>query len=160
MRSLTTAQTIIRDVLIYCARRRRTVTYDDLAEIAGKRLRGPWKDLDAITKAEGEAGRPDLTWVAVKKKTGLPAKYMGRELIRKDERRVGEYRRDLESLYQFWERIARDDSALRLLERERDAAFDSRRESGDRPCSDSFDRQDQDDQDFVDAITDWDWDEK
>jgi hypothetical protein len=44
-----------------------------LGDRAGIRVRGPWKGvLDAISKEEANSGRPDITFVVINKKTGLP----------------------------------------------------------------------------------------
>lgn len=155
MRSLTSTQTIIRDVLIYCARRRCAITYGDLAEIAGKRPRGPWStDFDAIRKAEIESGRPDLTWLVVSETAGLPRTYTGKRFDPKDEERIGLYRNDCERVYEFWARDARSTGSEELQ-----PAVDIAMETGRRPCS-AADRQEREDQDFVDAVTDWDWDDE
>ncbi len=156
MRQLTSMQRIVRDFLIYRARRRSTVTYGELGGDVGRPARGPWAtDFDAIRKAETEAGRPDPTWLVVSETTGLPRTYMGTRLDPKDEERIGLYRNDCERIYEFWAGRARSIGSEELQ-----PAVDIAMETGRRPCSAAADRQEREDQDFIDAVSDWDWNDE
>ena len=162
MKQLTNIQRIIRDFLIYCARRESTITYGELGDNVGRTARGPWTtDLCAITDYEAMCGRPDLTLVVVSKETGLPTRYQGKRFDRKDENMAALYRKDLGGLFEFWSKRRRGggyppECGMR----------NSRAEIGgdrDRPLRKTAIRrreQEREDQDFIDAITDWDWDDR
>lgn len=161
MRQLTSMQRIVRDFLIYRARRRSTVTYGELGGDVGRPARGPWAtDFDAIRKAETEAGRPDPTWLVVSETTGLPRMYMGTRLDPRDDERVNLYRNDRERVYEFWAKTAPGSGALSTGSAELEPAVDIAMETGRRPCSAATDRQEREDQDFIDAVSDWDWNDE
>lgn len=160
MKQLTNIQRIIRDFLIYCARRESTITYGELGDNVGRTARGPWTaDLCAITDYEVACGRPDLTLVVVSKETGLPTRYQGKRFDRKDENMAALYRKDLGGLFEFWSKRRRGGAyplECGLLDKRPEIAND-----GDQPLRMTVvSRQEREDQDFIDAITDWDWDDR
>ena len=145
---------IIRDALIYCARRRTTITYGDLGDLVGRTSRGPWADLYRIKEREKKSGKPDLTLLVVSSRTGLPTKYRGKPLHRDDRKQVEMYRKDREHVYRCWGKDGRgvsrssepDTTAAR-------AAFlkEARRQS----LTVAASPQEKEDQDFIDAISVW-----
>ena len=157
MKRLTNIQRIIRDFLIYCARRESTISYGELGANVGRTARGPWTaDLCAIRDYEAVCGRPDLTLVVVSKKTDLPTIYMDKKFDKKDEQLAACYRRDLDRLFGFWGKDGRDASRPSGPEATAaKAAFlkEARRQS----LAVAASPQEKEDQDFIDAITDWDW---
>jgi hypothetical protein len=64
----------IRLSLVNVARQRQTITYATLAGKLGmKSPQGPWKAvLDELSKRETADGRPDITYILVRKGTGYP----------------------------------------------------------------------------------------
>lgn len=107
MSALTEKQKIIRDILVCCARRRRTITYGALGleDNVGRTARGPWTtDLGAIRDEEVKAGRPDISLTVVSQTTHLPRMYRGKELDPNDKKRVKIYKRDLDRIYEYWEK--------------------------------------------------------
>lgn len=164
MERLTNIQRIIRDFLIYCARRESTITYGELGANVGRMARGPWTaDLCAITDYEAMCGRPDLTLVVVSEKTGFPTRYQGKRFDRKDENMAALYRKDLGGLFELWSKRRRGgayppecglrDKECGLRDKRSEIAND-----GDQPLRmTTVSRQEREDQDFIDAITDWDW---
>ena len=157
MKRLTNIQRIIRDFLIYCARRESTITYGELGVNVGRTVRGPWiADLCAITDYEAMCGRPDLTLVVVSKETGFPTRYMNKKFDTGGKQLVACYRRDLERLFGFWGKRGREQASRpehTLQDKRPEIANDS-----DLPLSmAAVSRQVRENQDFIDAITDWDW---
>jgi hypothetical protein len=68
-----TRQKLISDALLDYARQGQFPYYGDLAAKIGMSPQGPWKKvLDAISKQETAAGRPDITFVLRNRRTGLP----------------------------------------------------------------------------------------
>jgi hypothetical protein len=64
----------IRKVLEGRARSEKTIFYSELGPLVGIPPTGPWKPvLDTISHEDRYAGRPDITYLVVSKKTGLPA---------------------------------------------------------------------------------------
>jgi hypothetical protein len=64
---------LIHDALLACAKRGEFPFYSEFAKSVGVSPYGPWKDvLDAISKGEIAAGRPDITFVLRRKDTKLP----------------------------------------------------------------------------------------
>ena len=63
----------ILEVLIAEARSKRTIRYGVLGAKIGIPARGPWKAvLDELGRDEVAAGRPDITYLVVNARTGLP----------------------------------------------------------------------------------------
>ena len=160
MKQLTNIQRIIRDFLIYCARRENTITYGELGDNVGRTARGPWTaDLCAIRDYEVVCDRPDLTLVVVSKETGFPTRYQGKRFDRKDENTAALYRKDLGGLFEFWSKRRRGGAyppECGLRDKRSEIAND-----GDQPLRMTVvSRQEREDQDFIDAITDWDWDDR
>ena len=145
---------IIRDTLIYCARRRTTITYGDLGDLVGRTSRGPWAELDRIKEREKKAGKPDLTLLVISSRTELPTKYRGKPLHRNDRERVEMYREDREHVYRCWGKdgrgVSRSSEPDTMAAR---AAFlkEARRQS----LAVAASPQEKEDQDFIDAISVW-----
>ncbi len=60
-------------ILQQCANEGRTITYGELGEALGIPPRGPWKPiLDDISRGETAEGRPDISYLVVSKRNGLP----------------------------------------------------------------------------------------
>ncbi len=60
-------------VLVERAREGNTITYKVLGIVLGIPPRGPWKPiLDALSLEETKAGRPDITYLVVRARTGYP----------------------------------------------------------------------------------------
>ena len=69
----------IHRILVEAARARTTITYGKMARRLGIAAQGPWKPvLDMLAHKEIDAGRPDLTFLLVNKKTGISG-YVGWE---------------------------------------------------------------------------------
>ena len=157
MKQLTNIQRIIRDFLIYCARRESTITYGELGADVGRTARGPWTaDLCAIRDYEAVCGRPDITLVVVSEKTGFPTRYMDKKFDTGDEQLAACYRRDLDLLFGFWGKRSRE----RESRSEHDPQDKRPEIANDSELSltmDAFSRRERENQDFIDAITDWDW---
>lgn len=63
----------IRAILVERARSGVPITYGDLGLKVGMTARGPWKSvLDEIAREEKAAGLPDITFMVVKKGSGIP----------------------------------------------------------------------------------------
>ncbi len=63
----------IREELLRRARSGRTISYAQLGELVGFSPRGPWKPLlDEISREQAEQGLPDITFLVVRSKDGLP----------------------------------------------------------------------------------------
>jgi hypothetical protein len=63
----------IRQALVKMAKGRKKLDYEKFGALVGIPTRGPWKSvLDKISLAERAAGRPDITYLAVGKRTGYP----------------------------------------------------------------------------------------
>jgi hypothetical protein len=63
----------IREALVKMAKRRKKLDYTDFGELVGIPTQGPWNPiLDKISLAERAAGRPDITYLVVRKRTGYP----------------------------------------------------------------------------------------
>lgn len=63
----------IRAELERRARERDTITYGELGSIVGIPSRGPWKAvLDDMAREDMAAGVPDITYLVIAKRTGLP----------------------------------------------------------------------------------------
>lgn len=145
---------IIRDALIYCARRRTTITYGDLGDLVGRTSRGPWPELDRIKEREKNSEKPDLTLVVVSSRTELPTIYRGKPLHRNDRERVEMYRKDRDHVYRCWGKnghgASRSSKPDAMAAR---AAFlkEARRQS----LAIASSPQESEDQDFIDAISIW-----
>jgi hypothetical protein len=64
----------IRAVLEKRARGKETIFYSELGALVRIPATGPWKPvLDAISHEDRGAGRPDITYLVISKKTRLPA---------------------------------------------------------------------------------------
>ena len=157
MKRLTNIERIIRDFLIYCARRESTITYGELGDNVGRTARGPWTaDLCAVRDHEVVCDRPDLTLVVVSRRTGFPTRYMDRKFDTTDERLAACYRKDLDRLFRFWRK--RDhERASRPEHDPQDKRPEIANDSELSLTTAAFSRQEREDQDFIDAITDWDW---
>ena len=158
MGALTDTQVIIRDMLIFTARRRRTVDYRELGMEVGWSARGPWRtDLDAIAQRETESGRPDLTLIVVSHYTGLPGIYRGKILKKDDRDSVEQYEKDRDSVYDYWGETGCCASGLPKPYTKREMAEFARGIHGRLPGISSA--QDEEDQAFIDAIAYRDWGE-
>jgi hypothetical protein len=63
----------IRADLILCAQEGRTIFYNELGRRLDIPARGPWKGvLDEIAREEVQKGLPDITFLVISMKTGLP----------------------------------------------------------------------------------------
>jgi hypothetical protein len=63
----------VRQALIKLAKRRKKLDYVEFGELVGIPTQGPWNPiLDKISLAERAAGRPDITYLVVRKRTGYP----------------------------------------------------------------------------------------
>ena len=63
----------IRAELVKRAKAKETITYGRLGAIVGIPGMGPWKPiLDDMGQEETEAGRPDITYLVVRRSTGYP----------------------------------------------------------------------------------------
>src|ERR1700731_1940980 len=63
----------IRQALVKMAKSRKKLDYVKFGELVGIPTEGPWNPvLDRISLKERAAGRPDLTYLVVRKKTGYP----------------------------------------------------------------------------------------
>jgi hypothetical protein len=63
----------IREALVKMAKRRKKLDYSEFGELVGIPTQGPWNPiLDKISLAERAAGRPDITYLVVRKRTGYP----------------------------------------------------------------------------------------
>ena len=66
-------QNRILSELVKAARRGKTITYLQLGMAVGIPTRGPWKPiLDRLSLQETNAGRPDVTFMVVRARTGYP----------------------------------------------------------------------------------------
>ena len=63
----------IRQALVKMARGRKKLDYEKFGALVGIPTAGPWNPiLDKISLAERAAGRPDITYLVVRKRTGYP----------------------------------------------------------------------------------------
>ncbi len=63
----------VRAELLSCARAGKTASYSAVGARVGIPPQGPWKPLlDVISREETGSGRPDITFVLIRKQTGLP----------------------------------------------------------------------------------------
>jgi hypothetical protein len=63
----------IRQALVKMAKRRKKLDYTEFGELVGVPTQGPWNPiLDKISLEERAAGRPDITYLVVRKRTGYP----------------------------------------------------------------------------------------
>lgn len=63
----------IRQALVKMGKRRKKLDYTEFGELVGIPTQGPWNPiLDKISLAERAAGRPDITYLVVRKRTGYP----------------------------------------------------------------------------------------
>jgi hypothetical protein len=63
----------IRQALVKMAKSRKKLDYVKFGELVGIPTEGPWNPiLDRISLKERAAGRPDLTYLVVRKRTGYP----------------------------------------------------------------------------------------
>jgi hypothetical protein len=63
----------IRQTLVRMAKRRKKLDYTEFGELVGIPTQGPWNPiLDKISLEERAAGRPDITYLVVRKRTGYP----------------------------------------------------------------------------------------
>jgi hypothetical protein len=63
----------IREALVKMAKRRKKLDYTEFGALVGIPTQGPWNPiLDKISLAERSAGRPDITYLVVRKRTGYP----------------------------------------------------------------------------------------
>ncbi len=139
----------IRDILVECARKRATITYSELGEKVGRPAQGPWRDdLDPICQEEQKAGRPDVTLVVVKKNKSYPTIYMGEILDPNDKEIMSSYRKDLEFVWDFW----KEDSRIVTTPR---STLEFMREAHRQSLIVASSPHESEDQDFVEAITDW-----
>lgn len=63
----------IRLALVKMAKHRKKLDYMKFGELVGIPTEGPWNPiLDRISLKERAAGRPDITYLVVRKRTGYP----------------------------------------------------------------------------------------
>ena len=63
----------IRQALVKMAKGRKKLDYEKFGALVGIPTAGPWNPiLDRISLAERAAGRPDITYLVVRKRTGYP----------------------------------------------------------------------------------------
>src|SRR5271154_467277 len=63
----------IRLALVKMAKHRKKLDYVEFGELVGIPTQGPWNPiLDRISLKERAAGRPDITYLVVRKRTGYP----------------------------------------------------------------------------------------
>ena len=63
----------IRQALVKMARGRKKLDYEKFGALVGIPTKGPWNPiLDKISLKERAAGRPDITYLVVRKRTGYP----------------------------------------------------------------------------------------
>jgi hypothetical protein len=63
----------IRLALVKMAKHRKRLDYVKFGELVGIPTEGPWNPiLDRISLKERAAGRPDITYLVVRKRTGYP----------------------------------------------------------------------------------------
>jgi hypothetical protein len=63
----------IREALVKMAKRRKKLDYTEFGELVGIPTQGPWNPiLDKISLGERAAGRADITYLVVRKRTGYP----------------------------------------------------------------------------------------
>jgi hypothetical protein len=63
----------VRAILLQLARGGRTIFYAELGLLVGIPTAGPWKPvLDEISREETTKGLPDITYLVISRKSGLP----------------------------------------------------------------------------------------
>ena len=93
----------IRDALLKSASSGNAISYSELGKLVGIPAQGPWKPvLDIIAKEETSAGRPDITFLVIKKSTGLPGQ-IGFEPAQKPTPEQRQYAaEELEKVFQWY----------------------------------------------------------
>ena len=92
----------LRETLVEFARAKKRISYVELARKLGRDAQGPWPELDALSAAEIEAGRPDLTLIVIQRETGYPTRFRGHDFNTRNLDDLSEYGKALKAVFQHY----------------------------------------------------------